>query len=353
MWEKKLSSEPGYFFRKLYKQRSSALEHSKKSKDKPESKVRRWKRKCHGVVESTKKKARMEYGPEALDSVADVTSEELDRKTADFLQKHINLTEEKLVAMERCTRQQSHSAVWIDERKKRITSSNFAAVVKRNPSLPVKNLVKALLYSSFRGDANTSTGLNEEKMTIKEYVDRKAEDNDKVEVYATGLLISRQQKFLAASPDGKVICENGDTGLIEVKNLLHKKPINLHEGVKQVKNFCLEHIGNTKQLRLKRNHGYYYQVQGQLNIANLPWVDFVVRTKNPYQLHVERIVVDQNFWQQTMVSKLESFYHQAVLPELASPRFNTVSGIREPGKWVRHLARWYIIYPRRRKEKGK
>lgn len=87
----------------------------------------------------------------------------------------------KLAAMERCSRKQSHSAVLIDDRKKRIASSNFAAVVKRNPSLPLKNLAKKLLYPGFHRNGNTTTGLNEENMTIR---DRTA-DNDKVAVHVT------------------------------------------------------------------------------------------------------------------------------------------------------------------------
>ncbi|KAJ8298823.1 hypothetical protein KUTeg_022883 [Tegillarca granosa] len=96
-------------------------------------------------------------------------------------------------------------------------------------------------------------------------------------------------KYLAASPDGKVVQSDGDVGLIEIKNLLHSKHINLTEASKDkvVKDFCLEYVEHKNTLQLKRTHS-------QLNVSKLPWLDFVVRTLNPYQLHVERIVRDEN-----------------------------------------------------------
>jgi hypothetical protein len=55
---------------------------------------------------------------------------------------------------------------------------------------------------------------------------------------------------------------------------------------------------------------------------------------NPYQLFIERISRDQDLWNLTMQPKLEAFYHQAMLPELASARQGKSPGIREPGVWV-------------------
>ncbi|KAJ8307597.1 hypothetical protein KUTeg_014851 [Tegillarca granosa] len=122
-----------------------------------------------------------------------------------------------------------------------------------------------------------------------------------------------------------------------ITNLLHSKPINLTEASKHkvVKDFCLEYVEHKNILQLKRTHSYF-QIQGQLNVLKLPWLDFVVSTLNPYQLHVERIVRDENLWNK-MVPKLSAFYHKALLPELAAPRLNTLSGIRKPGIWCKRV----------------
>jgi len=67
----------------------------------------------------------------------------------------------------------------------------------------------------------------------------------------------------------------------------------------------------------------------------LPWVDFVVRRTNPYQIHIERIFRDENLWRDGMLPKLSAFYPKALLPELAVSRDCTSTDIREPEKpWV-------------------
>ena len=106
------------------------------------------------------------------------------------------------------------------------------------------------------------------------------------------------------------------------------------EAVSKVPNFCLENHNNT--LQLKRSHDIYYQIQGQLNIFNKEWCDFVLRRTNPYEIYIERIKKDRQLWEHDMLPKLTDFYDKFLLPELALPRFGTYTGIREPkSPWVR------------------
>ena len=60
--------------------------------------------------------------------------------------------------------------------------------------------------------------------------------------------------------------------------------------IKKNKNFCLE--DNNNELKLKRNHDIYFQIQGQINIFGKEWSDFVLRRTNPYDIFVERIFRD-------------------------------------------------------------
>lgn len=152
-----------------------------------------------------------------------------------------------------------------------------------------------------------------------------------LKVSSVGLVIDRTHKFLGATPDSKVQ-EGNESGLVEVKNLLQKNQLSFEDAAMKGQ-FCLE-LKNGK-LQLKRNHAYYFQCQGQANILQCPWVDFVVRRTNPYQIHIERIFRDADLWRDVMVPKLHAFYHKAYLPELAAPRHKTSTGIREPEKpWV-------------------
>ena len=75
-------------------------------------------------------------------------------------------------------------------------------------------------------------------------------------------------------------------GIIEIKNMLHSKPINLWQA-SEYKNFCLENVNG--KLLLKKNHMYFYQSHGLLNISNTEWIDFIVRTLNPHHMFIQRI----------------------------------------------------------------
>ena len=102
-------------------------------------------------------------------------------------------------------------------------------------------------------------------------------------------------------------------GLIEIKNFLQNNNYLFKEAVTKVPNFCLENHGN--KLQLKRSHNIYYQIQGQLNIFNKEWCDFVLRRTNPYEIHIERIIKDERLWENEMSTKLTNFYQKFLLPE--------------------------------------
>ncbi|KAK3099893.1 hypothetical protein FSP39_011406 [Pinctada imbricata] len=330
-WKIATATEPGYHFEQLYARREVLVTNTRKHQAKPSTQSKRWKKKVTTLKTSNTRKARRAYGPEAVDVTSDVSVSELQSLKSSFLEKNINLTDSQITSIQSATLKQSQSGLWHSERKKRITASNFGPVVRRNPSLPVKKLVRNLLYSNFQGNRHTRNGLLQEQTTVEEYVMRKAEQRENVTVKTTGLVISKTDKFLAGSPDGIVQNSSGEEGLIEIKNLLHSKPINLWQAAKN-KNFCLE-IQNDS-LQLKKNHNYYYQCHGLMNICDCDWIDFIVRTLNPYQMFVQRIHRDKQLWENIMLPKLKAFYHSSLLPELACPRDGKSPGIREPGIWV-------------------
>ena len=72
------------------------------------------------------------------------------------------------------------------------------------------------------------------------------------------------------------------------------------------------------ELRLKRNHQYYYQVQQHLNITKLKYCDFVVFAFNvnnqPVIFH-ERIYPDFTLWE-SLQPKLTTFWRICILPEI-------------------------------------
>lgn len=77
----------------------------------------------------------------------------------------------------------------------------------------------------------------------------------------------------------------------------------------------------TPELKLKRTHHYYYQVQGCMALTTTAWCDFVIWTPRGIHVHWDAVK-----------PKLHDFYFKAVLPELASPRHITGQTIREPSR---------------------
>ena len=49
-------------------------------------------------------------------------------------------------------------------------------------------------------------------------------------------------------------------------------------------------------------------------IMKVRWCDFVVWTTA--DMHIERIYFNQNFWEDSLLPKLESFYVNSVVPEI-------------------------------------
>ncbi|CAC5415019.1 unnamed protein product [Mytilus coruscus] len=145
-----------------------------------------------------------------------------------------------------------------------LCNSDLQSGMRRDLALLLNNvappLIKQLLYSTFKGNKTTRIGIKEEKVTITEYVNIKQKENIHTKVEQSGLVIDKHHTFLGGSPDG-IVTENNAKGLIEIKNLVHDKNINLTQASMSVKNFCLEKISNN--LKLKTNHNYYFQCQDQ------------------------------------------------------------------------------------------
>ena len=67
----------------------------------------------------------------------------------------------------------------------------------------------------------------------------------------------------------------------------------------------MEKISDT-QYRLKRDHAYYAQVQGQMGVTRAKWCDFIVYTGKG--LYIERIPFDATFWQNLRTELLQYYF---------------------------------------------
>ena len=192
------------------------------------------------------------------------------------------------------------------------------------------------MYSSFKGNAATQYGHDQEPATRDAYLQRKQMNSPNIYTTASGLVIHPVHHWLAASPDHFVYdpASPDPFGLVEYKNPYQFRSSKLLTVANEAKNFCL--VNKNYSLSLKHTHAYYYQVQATMFCTRRKWCDFVVKTQT--DLHIERIVWDSTFWSAAMV-RLREFYFTAILPELVVPHRNK-GGIREPSVWLKDKTTW-------------
>lgn len=246
-----------------------------------------------------------EYGAVVEDKP--LSAEEYKLKEGEMLLS-ISKSHEEIAEIQINTIGQRNSLLWRQERSVRLTASNFGNICKMRKSTHCRNLVKTLLYSQFFGTSATRWGEDHEIVAIKEF-----EENYNYKVNECGLFIDENCNFLAATPDGLI----GDDALIEVKCPSSSANYSPIDGIRQKKVKFAEERNGT--IHLKRNHNYYYQVQGQLHITNRNKCFFIVWT--PHGLEVEVIYKDEIFWKQNMELQLQTFFSKCLLPEMIDPQY--------------------------------
>lgn len=253
-----------------------------------------------------------DYGPNAAEVAPDMLEEDLKEAAQKFVQA-LALDPEEILKE---TAGQHRSNRWYEERRKRLTASNFGRICKLRCTTSCANTVKSLLYQQFTGSAATKYGKENEHRAIEDF-----QNFIKMKVNPCGLFVDEAHPFLAASPDGLV----GDNALLEVKCPYSARMCTPMEAVinKTIK-FCRVEEG---ELKLKENDDYMYQIQGQLNITKKTICYFVIWT--PSGISVEVIKNDASFWEHKMVPKLEQFFNSALLPEILDSRQSRKLPIRD------------------------
>lgn len=207
------------------------------------------------------------------------------------------------IQIEQRTRGQSNSKEWFQDRKQKLTSSQFGLIIKRKKISD--SFIQSLINPKQFNSAPTSYGISNEKNALDQYI--KTTGNH---IHDCGLVVNHNLPFLGATPDAKV-CYKGITGIIEVKCPYSARDLKIDNACTDLPDFCLEIKDGVKSL--KKTHNYFYQVQGQLLITGVTFCDFVVFTKK--DLFIQRIEPDVKFMS-SMVEKLHSFFVGHVKPQL-------------------------------------
>ena len=257
---------------------------------------------------------------EASFSMPDIT--QLQQTIQEF-KNSLRVTPERGREIERLTREQRNSPMWFDVRRHRLTASMFGEVMRRKTGTPPDSLVLRILEHKHFTSAALEWGIKNEPVAIQKYVEMQLVcGHDGLSAFPSGFIISESYPFLGATPDGSVYdpsCREQPYGFLEVKCPYSKRNVTPEDACASP-DFCCAIDTNAQgenKVRLKRNHIYYAQVQGQMGIGERPWCDFVIYTSKG--VSIERINFDQHFWKCELLPKLISFYDNCVAPEIVSP----------------------------------
>ena len=322
-WEKVTGLPPSETFKAVAEERCKKTTSDRKRKATENEKIKR-KRRKRG---DNSLQSRLDYsrydgnGPNAIDILPDIPASDLHDVMLFYYSRQIKVTEAAAADITLRTNEQggnsNSKAIWHEHRRIRVTASNVGKIAKRRPTTKVKSVVQQLIAPKFHGNEATRWGTVQEDACNEQYLLQKKAMSPNITTTKSGLVISVENPWLAASPDGLVHDPSTDPpdGIVEYKNPYVARNMTLTEAMTKVKNFCLVY-NKENQLELKKNHDFYYQVQCIMFCTKRSWCDFVVMTKT---LHIQRIDYDPGFWS-AVLAKLKAFYFTTILPQLASPR---------------------------------
>lgn len=221
--------------------------------------------------------------------------------------------------IERSTILQAESSLWLELRRCLLTASTFSKICKRRQNQNSAPLVKALLYGyDLSNIASVKHGKENE---VKALLQLSMQEN--VVIEKCGLFIDKQYCFLGATPDGTF-----SEGIVEIKCPSSAFGVHPETAIEQKKLKCFKLNQESKYI-LNPSNDWYYQVQGQLHIADKNVCLFAVWTGSDFPIKVVRVDRDDEFWREKMLPKLIQFYYSCMLPELIDPRKSRSMPIRK------------------------
>ena len=226
---------------------------------------------------------------------------------------NIILSPEKAIDIEKNTRIQSSWSAWYQERAFRITASRFGDVVSRKAPINDKFLHSLFALTTVQSQA-MKYGLDMEPTVVKEF---KELTGPQVEVFKCGLLVRPDIYWMGCSPDGIIYDpkENASVGILEIKSFFSFRGKSIDECLNLRRDLCnyRDEIG---AIRLKRNHKFFFQLQGLMGISGLLWSKICIHSKEGSQnLFVEKIEFDSRVFH-NLASKVHELYFSHCLPYL-------------------------------------
>ena len=131
----------------------------------------------------------------------------------------LEVTAEMSEAVERETKSQSHSRLWLTYREGRVTTSKMKSVSHANPGNPSQSLIKTVCYpEEFSFYTKQTTWGIKQKKKAQNCILAKFHKHSHIDlcIVESGLVINPKCPFIGASPDGIISCGCCKTGVLEI-----------------------------------------------------------------------------------------------------------------------------------------
>lgn len=217
------------------------------------------------------------------------------------------INHQQAIELERNSRRQIRSRLWHQERKLRLTASQFGLIMKRKAT-PSNVFLDSLFKQRAIHAASVKYGQANERRARQQYCKIQA-----VHTHDCGLVVNPEFPFLGATPDATV-CQGPEFGLLEIKCPYSAREMTIDEAVAQRKISWLSWSHETGWT-ICRESSYHYQIQGQLLISGAPWCDLAIYTKKDFKS--VRVYADVSLMED-MLKHLSSFYHVFCLPYITA-----------------------------------
>lgn len=211
--------------------------------------------------------------------------------------------------IERLTREQSCSELWLEHRVGMITASVAYSVFTRVNTIrtkagphDVRPLLRVLMREARVTNEDMQRGITLEPVAKEAYKNQNTQHRG-LQLHDCGLSILRGKPFIGASPDAIVTCKCCSPRLLEVKC-----PRSLERFMQS------EVVHDKGGMHLKQNSRYFCQTQVQMGVTDLPLTEVFV-----YVSDAESLTLSVNFSQEyfdDVVERATFFFKHYVLPHM-------------------------------------
>ena len=264
-----------------------------------------------------------DYGPNC--NKPDMTSDEISSARQKYTKQHLKLDSASISRLFYNTKGQSKNENWVEERSRRITSSYFHRIATRKNSTRVAPIVKQIRNLAPRFcSALMKKGLDLEVVALEAY--EKKFNLNVIKGDEIGLSVHPQHQYLGASVDG-LLSDGTPIEIKTVHNIPEFKTIfDAAQSKNLVKGFFIEL--SSEGLQLKKNHRYFSQIQGQLEILDRKICHLIVFNSID-DWEIITVHRSKEYWAKVF-PKLEAFWNESLLPEILDSRLVRNMEIREP-----------------------